>query len=155
MNLVRGRVEKGSGGGLEAVLGSQRLVLTDALLSARPALAGYEGREVVVGIRPEALQPSLNGSAHRLVMPVLLTEALGSDQLVHLDLDAPAVITGDMLAISRELPGEALTGQTDATHARITARIPPGAAAQTGHSLALSLDPARMHFFDPETELAI
>ena len=59
MNLVRARVERGAGGGLEAVLGSQRLALTDAVLAQRPALAGYAGREVVIGIRPEAFQPTL------------------------------------------------------------------------------------------------
>ncbi len=155
MNLVRARVERGAGGGLEAVLGSQRLALTDAVLAQRPALAGYAGREVVIGIRPEAFQPTLNGAAHRLVMPVLLTEALGSDLLVHLDLDAAPVLTGDMLAISEELPGEALTGQHHPGHARITARIAPGASAHAGEALALSIDPTRIHFFDPDSELAI
>jgi multiple sugar transport system ATP-binding protein len=102
---------------------------------------------------------SMNGSGagRQLVLPVLLTEALGSDLLVHLDLDAPPVITGDMLAIARELPTEGLARGPEqvGTHARITARIPPGAQARAGDTLALLVDPARLHFFDPETELAI
>jgi hypothetical protein len=66
------------------------------------------------------------------------------------------VITGDMLAIAREIPthGLSTTAETD-THTRITARIPPGANARAGDMLALLVDPARLHFFDPETELAI
>jgi multiple sugar transport system ATP-binding protein len=153
MNLVRGRVERG-GEGLEAVLGHQRLRIPPD----RTGLAAYEGREVVVGIRPEVFEVSMNGAGagRQLVLPVLLTEALGSDLLVHLDLDAPPVITGDMLAIARELPTHGLAEPAEsATHTRITARIPPGANARAGDSLSLLVDPNRLHFFDPETELAI
>src|SRR4051795_10231579 len=153
MNLVRGRMERGDGG-LEAVLGHQRLRVPPE----RTGLAAYEGREVVVGIRPEVFEVSMNGAGagRQLVLPVLLTEALGSDLLVHLDLDAPPVITGDMLAIARELPthGLQITSEAD-THTRITARIPPGANARAGDTLSLLVDPNRLHFFDPETELAI
>jgi multiple sugar transport system ATP-binding protein len=152
MNLVRGRVERG-GEGFEAVLGHQRLRIPPD----RTGLAAYEGREVVVGIRPEVFEVSLNGAGagRQLVLPVLLTEALGSDLLVHLDLDAPPVITGDA-AFADELPVHGLRTATEAdTHARITARIPPGANARAGDSLSLLVDPNRLHFFDPETELAI
>jgi multiple sugar transport system ATP-binding protein len=153
MNLVRGRVERGADG-LEAVLGHQRLRVPPE----RTGLAAYEGREVVVGIRPEVFEVSMNGAGagRQLVLPVLLTEALGSDLLVHLGLDAPPVITGDMLAIARELPTHGFQTSSEAdTHARITARIPPGANARAGDTLSLLVDPNRLHFFDPETELAI
>ena len=153
MNLVRGRVERADDG-LEAVLGTQRLRVSPE----RAGLAAYAGRDVVVGIRPEVFQVSLNGSGagRQLDLPVLLTEALGSDMLVHLDLDAPPVVTGDMLALARELPTHGLSGPTQtATHARITARIPPGAHARPGETLSLLVDPSRLHFFDPESELAI
>ena len=37
-----------------------------------------------------------------LELPVVLTEMLGSDLLVHAELDAPAVLTGDKLELARE-----------------------------------------------------
>jgi multiple sugar transport system ATP-binding protein len=138
MNLVRGRIERDRDG-LALVLGSQRL----ALPGARAELAAYANREVVVGIRPELFEPSLNGygTGRTMVLPVLLTEALGSDLLVHLDLDAPSIVE-DAAAVG--------TG-----HTRLTARLAPNARAMAGEPLALLLDPARLHFFDPVTEAAI
>ncbi|HBL09419.1 MAG TPA: ABC transporter ATP-binding protein, partial [Acidimicrobiaceae bacterium] len=75
----------------------RRLPLADGVLATRPALAGYDGAEVVVGIRPEAMEDaSLSGTGMpRFVVDTELTEALGSDLLVHFHLDAPAVDSGD------------------------------------------------------------
>jgi multiple sugar transport system ATP-binding protein len=90
---------------------------------------------------------SNNGNAPTLVLPVVMTESLGSDMLVHLDLDAPPSREADEAAAG---PGGVAAG-----HTVITARIEPAAVAVPGRSLALLLDPARLHFFDRETELAI
>ena len=54
MNMLEARIER-TNGGLAAVLGETRLALDDGTLSRRPALQAYEGREVVLGIRPEDL----------------------------------------------------------------------------------------------------
>ena len=40
----------------DAVAGSQRIALGDETLSARPALKQFEGRPVILGIRPEDLE---------------------------------------------------------------------------------------------------
>ena len=55
MNMLEARIERANGG-LAAVLGETRLALDDETLSGRPALHAYEGREVVLGIRPEDLE---------------------------------------------------------------------------------------------------
>ena len=55
MNLLDARLERRNGGH-EAVLGEQRIALDPELLSNRPALRSFEGREVILGIRPEALE---------------------------------------------------------------------------------------------------
>src|SRR5580704_6169267 len=39
----------------DATLGSQEIDLPESVLTARPALRGYEGKKVVVGLRPEHL----------------------------------------------------------------------------------------------------
>ena len=54
MNMLEARIERRDGG-LAAVLGDTVLGLDDETLSRHPALAGYDGREVVLGIRPEDL----------------------------------------------------------------------------------------------------
>ena len=58
--------------------------------------AGYDGREVVLGIRPEAVtcRSTARTPGASSMLPVVLTEALGSDLLVHLDVDAPPCVDG-------------------------------------------------------------
>jgi ABC-type sugar transport system ATPase subunit len=58
---------------------------------------------------------------------VLLTEALGSDMLAHLSICG-----------------------TDAT-----ARLPGDTIIRGGDRVRLLVDPTRLYFFDPQTELAI
>src|SRR5262249_37237704 len=55
MNMLEARLEH-SNGSLVAVAGKQRLVLDEELIAKRPALKQYEGREVILGIRPEELE---------------------------------------------------------------------------------------------------
>ncbi len=55
MNLVEAQLERANGG-LAAVAGGERILLGDETLSARPALKQYEGRPVILGIRPEDLE---------------------------------------------------------------------------------------------------
>ena len=45
-----------SNGTLAAALGSQRIVLAEEKLNEHPALRAYEGRTVILGIRPEDLE---------------------------------------------------------------------------------------------------
>src|SRR5438105_6530523 len=52
MNLLEGRLEHRDGA-VVVHLGDQQLALADEVLQRRPALAAYDGQEVVVGIRPE------------------------------------------------------------------------------------------------------
>jgi multiple sugar transport system ATP-binding protein len=137
------------------VFGSQRIELGDA----QPALAAYADRDVVFGVRPEAVDVSLNGAAagRELTLPVIVTEALGSDLLVHMDVDAPAVVTADMLSAAEELTEAEVQSTTTVPHghARMTARLAPSVAARPGDTIKLKVDPARLHFFDAETEAAI
>src|SRR6266702_2097933 len=55
MNMLEAKLER-SDGSLLAAIGDQRVVLDDEALAAKPGLARYEGREIVLGIRPEDLE---------------------------------------------------------------------------------------------------
>jgi multiple sugar transport system ATP-binding protein len=149
MNFARGHLERGDRG-LELVLGSQRLHLPSHLPDA---VLARGGEPVVVGIRPETLShlPAGIDSDHALEAPVTLVESLGSDLLVHCELDAPAVLTEDQLEVAQEVGGTAV----EQACARVTARLDPGAAVAAGDRVRLAVDVARMHFFDPATTLAL
>src|SRR5688572_19180638 len=86
MNLLEAQLER-SNGRLDAVLGDDRIALDDEVLAARPALASYEGRGVILGIRPEELEDAaLDAEApseRRLKGKIALREALGSEVMAH------------------------------------------------------------------------
>jgi multiple sugar transport system ATP-binding protein len=150
MNFARGHLER-DGGGLQLVLGPQRVRLPSHLSDA---VLARGGEDVVVGIRPETLSylPPGAQSDHALEAPVVLVESLGSDLLVHCELDAPAVLTEDQLEVAREVGGHAEAAQVKA---RITARLTPDVGVTAGDRVRLGVDLDRMHFFDPVTTLAL
>ncbi len=152
MNLRMARLSSGpgspdSGDGWQLQLGSQVLDLPGRVLDARPALGAYDGADVVVGIRPEAFEDASvstgDDAGPRLAATVSLTEALGSDLLLHFPLDAPSVEAGDP---------DALEGIEDRM---VIARVHPRSTARPGSTVELTVDVDGLHFFDPQTEAAI
>ena len=148
MNLRMARLSSGAGpdGGWQLQMGSQVLDLPGRVLDAKPALRAYDGADVVVGIRPEAFEDASvagDGGRPRLSAEVSLSEALGSDLLLHFQLDAPSVEAGDP---------DALEGIEDRM---VIARVHPRSTARPGSAIELNVDVDELHFFDPETEAAI
>jgi len=150
MNFAQARLEH-SDDELYLVLGSQRLRLSGPVPDA--ALARGDG-PVVVGIRPEALSHAPPGSDDDEVLEatVELVESLGSDLLVHAAVDAPAVLTEDQLEVAREVGGDPAA---DLARARFTARLPPDVPVAAGDCLRLHVGAEHLHFFDPDTTLAM
>jgi multiple sugar transport system ATP-binding protein len=148
MNLVRGRLANGSGR-VEVLLGTRRLRVPDTLLAVHPALAGRVGEEVVIGIRPELLElagtPNGNGGG-TLELPVALTEALGSDLLVHAELDAETVAPLEDVDVDLEV---------EAGRSTITARLSPQSGVRPGRLVRLHVDMEHVHFFAPDTGEAL
>jgi multiple sugar transport system ATP-binding protein len=150
MNFARGHLESVDGD-VDLVLGGQRLRLHSHLPDAVLMRAG---EPVVVGIRPETLSylPPGVDSDHAIEAPVVLVESLGSDLLVHCELDAPAVFTEDQLEVAQEVGGATAI---DEVRARFTARLEPGLRLAAGDRVRLAVDLDRAHFFDPDTTLAL
>ena len=118
------------------------------------AVLARGGAPVVVGIRPEAMShaPPGHDDDQVLVATVELVESLGSDLLVHAAVDAPAVLTEDQLEVAREVGGDPAA---DLARARFTARLAPDVPVAAGDVLRLHVDMEHLHFFDPDTTLAI
>ena len=136
------------GGGYSLVLGDHRLAVPAEVVADRPALASYEGRPVVVGIRPEHLEDASVAPDHpddqRLDATVDVREALGAETLVHFNLNAQSVDSGDPDALD-ELRD---TG-------RCTARFSASSPARVGDRIRVNVDGRKLHFFDRQTHLAI
>jgi multiple sugar transport system ATP-binding protein len=139
MNLVRARIADG-----HLHLGSHRLPLPPGA-----PLGGLARDEVVVGIRPEALDETrCTGPVAELELRVALVEALGSDLLVHLELDADEVVAPDV-EIEREAAG--VTAVAERTTTLLTARLAPRTPAVTGRPLRVRLDLGAFFFFEAYT----
>jgi multiple sugar transport system ATP-binding protein len=103
----------------------------------------------VVGIRPELLQlaGTANGdSGWTLELPVSLTEALGSDLIVHAELDAESVAAEDDVDVDLEVSeGKSL----------VTARLSPQSGVKPGRPVRLHVDMEHVHFFAPDSGAAL
>jgi multiple sugar transport system ATP-binding protein len=128
-------------------LGSQEIDLPEAVLLQRPALRGYGGKKVVVGLRPEHLTAESAGSTGpKLVGDVELVEALGSEQVVHFTIDANRVLAEG--AVDKD---EAAAVKSGEGVARIGAKVP----VKPGDKLTFAVSIEDMKFFDEGTGLAI
>jgi multiple sugar transport system ATP-binding protein len=151
MNLYQASIA-GAGDELTMALGSQRLALPPQLLGRVPVLPSYNGREVIVGIRPEHFVVP-NGAVvdedTTVAADIELVEPLGNEVLVHFSIDAPRV-REESESVGDE--NEAMDmGIAGASRAEGVARADPRADVRAGTRMTFGLELARLHFFDPES----
>ncbi len=160
MNIVEATLER-SNGDMLATLGSQRISLGQETLSARPALKQYDGRKVILGIRPEDLEDvGLDSDApadRRLKGDVTLTEALGSEVMVHFTVDAPPAVTDDVRELARDVGDERAIEELGAGERETTmvGRFGARTKVREGEAAEVTVDTRALHFFDPDTGLGI
>ncbi|RWM99246.1 MAG: ABC transporter ATP-binding protein [Mesorhizobium sp.] len=133
--------------GDELMSGTFAIRLQDAAFVRRPSLRTYAGRKVVFGVRPEDLYDSSLESGRRYqTIPAKVTsiEELGSEHIVHLSIDAVRVDSGDPDAV-----------QDFGMTSNAVAKFEPVSIVRPGSEIRLAVDEAKLHFFDPETHLAI
>ena len=137
-------------------------MLDDEVVGAHPALADWAGQSIVVGIRPENLDDAaLSADSppdRRLRGEVQLREALGSELVVHLNVDARPALTEDVRELAQDLGDEravreAAEGQ--ATETTIVARFDPHSRIREGEVAEVAVDTRALHFFDPESGIGI
>jgi multiple sugar transport system ATP-binding protein len=155
MNMLEARIERGDGS-VSAVLGDIRLELPE-----HPWLAAYDGKTVVLGIRPEDLEDAAianGGSGPRLRGTVELREALGAEVLVHFTVAARHAVTEDMRELAEDVGDDRVVGRIAAgapEAATLVGRFSPRTRVVEGDAVEVALDRAGLHFFDPQTGLAI
>jgi multiple sugar transport system ATP-binding protein len=142
MNLVEARVEPGtvSFAGL------------DFPAPAGNGLRAFEGRTVILGIRPSDLEdadlrPGGGGPVLEVVPEVV--EDLGTEIHVLFPVDAPPAGTDEIVAVLEDdVAGMPPGGEEQAS---FTASLDPRTKAEAGRPLRLAVDPAAFHFFDPDS----
>ena len=124
MNFLKAKV---AGGGQKLTTPDFELPVPEAWASAA---RGADGREVLVGIRPENLLDAASdgrGPTARFQVDVEVVEPLGHEVLVH------GKVGGEMLV----------------------AKADPHRTPEMGQPLDLIVELDRLHLFDPETELRL
>jgi multiple sugar transport system ATP-binding protein len=158
MNLVEASLERAEGR-LAVRLGDQRLALGDDVEAARPALRRYEGKPVIVGLRPEDLEDAALVSDapgdRRLTGTVELCEALGAEVIVHFAVAAPPALTDDVRELARAVGDERVVQAEGAREATMVGRFGPHSTAEAGRRVEVAVETSALHFFDPETGLGI
>ncbi|OGT30323.1 MAG: sn-glycerol-3-phosphate ABC transporter ATP-binding protein UgpC [Gammaproteobacteria bacterium RIFCSPHIGHO2_12_FULL_35_23] len=94
-----------------------------------PLLKQYEETEIIVGIRPEALQIAQSRDQDQFKVKVEVVEALGSDTIVY--------------------------GRIAGSGQQLVAKLTSNIVTHPGEYLALSVKPEQLHFFDCDTEKRI
>jgi len=149
MNLFDGELTVHEGGGTLRI-GSQSVELGTEIFEKRPALRGYDGQHIVVGIRPEDFEDASvsTGSPpdRRVRGLVRLVESLGSELMVHFSIDASTVNSGDPDAPEiSDIEGAA----------NAIARFSPRSRVKIDDELEIAVAVERLHVFDARTHDAI
>ncbi len=160
MNMIEGDLRR-TGGVLAVDVGSQRLALDEEVIARRPALAAYEGKKVIVGVRPEHLEDaelvSETPADRRLRAQVVLTEALGSEIMAHFTIDARPALTDDVRELAQDLGDERAVQEVEAgsKEASLVGRFDARSRIAAGQSAEVAVDTNALHYFDPDSGLGI
>ncbi len=105
--------------------------------------SGVADGEVILGLRPEVLEPAGAGAQVALTMRVDVVEPLGDEVLVHGTVPGEAAESG---AEEEDLGTLALVAE--ASRAPITVRLDPRTRPVPGDEIPLAVDALRVHLFD-------
>jgi multiple sugar transport system ATP-binding protein len=154
MNLVGADLRR-ENGSLVAEFGENRLLVGDDVLATHPALPQFEGRRVILGIRPEDLEDAEVVAAGRdggkLSAVVDVREDMGSEVFLHFGVKAPPVRTEDVEAAKGADSLAATEEEARRKGSLFVARVDRTTRAREGERVELAVTTSRLHFFDPET----
>jgi len=143
---------------VEASIAGRRISFAgfDLPLDASADLAGYDGRTLILGIRPSDMEDTAvwrNEDLPTIEVKADVTEELGSEVNILFTIDAPPVRTEETVAAASD-EGEELTFIAEGANL-FCARVDARTHSRPGDSIRLSIDPARFHYFDPQSGIAI
>jgi multiple sugar transport system ATP-binding protein len=153
MNFVTAELARDDGPAV--TFAGYRLGVPAQVMEAKPALADYFGKKIILGIRPSDFEDGELADADWPRIPAMadVTEALGSEVHVLFKLDAPPVQHAAL--------GEAVSEGDDETLPLVagkslwTARVAARSRISSGQPIELAVDTSNLQFFDPDSGLSI
>ncbi|MFL5926293.1 MAG: ABC transporter ATP-binding protein [Gaiellaceae bacterium] len=148
MNLVEAKVEEGA-----VTFGEHRLPLPVGL-----SLDGYEGRSVILGIRPSDFEDA--DFSRRSDLPTIevtadVVEELGTEANVLFGVAAPPVDSDAVRAAADVDTPDVEVLLTGDARSTFTASVDPATSARPGRRIRLTVNTASFHYFDPSTGEAV
>jgi len=144
-----------SNGNVVAKFGDNALEVDERVLLKRPGLVAFEGKRIILGVRPEDLEDAaFSGEApagRRLSAQVDIREDMGSEVYIHFGVAGRAVRGEDVRAAVGEEAAEVAEVKGNVW----VARVDRDTKVQEEGKVDLVVDTTRLHFFDPETGDAI
>jgi multiple sugar transport system ATP-binding protein len=150
MNLVGADLVR-EDGRFEARFGSHRLEVAEGLLAARPSLRRFEGKRLILGVRPEDFDHAEGEADGHISAPVDIREDMGSEMFIHFAVDGRPVHGEDV----RAAVGADTIDVREEHGTVFVARLGRGARLREGDRAWLRVATDRVHFFDPATGLGI
>ncbi|MDQ3382090.1 MAG: sn-glycerol-3-phosphate ABC transporter ATP-binding protein UgpC [Actinomycetota bacterium] len=163
MNVVMADLVR-SDGDIWVHFGDQRLRLDPATAERRSELVRFEGRQVILGIRPEDMEDAaLLGETHedrRMSIVCDIREDMGSEVYVHFNIPGEPVASKEVVeAMVTDAPEDAearlAAERARGTGVSFVARLDRTTDARERQPLELDVDVKRLHFFDPDTGLGV
>src|SRR5437899_948006 len=117
MNLIGADLER-SDGALLARFGDHSLRIGERVLSARSALPRFEGKRVILGVRPEDIEDAVFATGEPLSAVVDIREDMGSEVFVHFEIGGKPVACDDGRAAEAKTTAEAVSLVGDGSNVR-------------------------------------
>jgi multiple sugar transport system ATP-binding protein len=156
MNFVTAELVRDDGPAV--TFAGYKLAVPPQTFDAKPGLANYLGKKIILGIRPSDFEDASLTSPGPAVMRVTagVTEELGSEIIVIFTIDAPPV-EHVSIAQAAETADEADDAVTALAGGKTvwTARVSKESRVKHGAPLELLVDTRYLQFFDPTSGLSI
>jgi multiple sugar transport system ATP-binding protein len=158
MNFVTAELVRD--GGAAVTFADIKLSIPDSTFTDKPGLDQYVGKKIILGIRPSDFEDATSAGTHAngwATLPVKaeVTEELGSEINVLFLIDAPPVEHKDTVAAADTGDDEEAALPLVGDKSLWTARVNARSHARPGQNIDLVLDTHNLHFFDPDSGLAI
>jgi multiple sugar transport system ATP-binding protein len=121
-------------------------------------LSSFDGRKVILGIRPSDMEDA--AVWHETSLPTIdvtaqVTEELGSEVNVLFAVDEPPVSAEEIRAATIEEGDDEMLLASEASRCVFCASVDARTSVKPGGTVRLTLDPDRFHYFDPSSGRAV
>ena len=158
MNMLEATVSR-TNGSTTIVAGEMSVALSEPTLASHPALQAYQGRTIVLGIRPEGLNDAALAGDDRLSRlrgRAELREALGPEVLMHFSVQARPAVTEEIRELAKDAGDDRAVEQLGSLESTsLVGRFDAQTRVREGDTIDVTVHEAALHFFDASTGDAI